>query len=476
LKLPFGLQVNRLPILSAKPLGLPVPAKRQLNAVYPRNGGWYNVLNSPIQESYAGAWQQNVLYPESQPSLLTFSAVFACVSGISSDIAKLRMKLMEKRGPIWVEVESHPFLKVLRQPNDYQTYIQFRQQWIQSLLLSGNAYIALERNNRGGAGMGDISAMYVLDPCKVKPLVSDSGLVFYELAPDPLSQVQDAITIPAEDIMHDRINTLWHPLIGVSPLTACAASAYLGAKIQGDSAQFFANRAMPGGMLSAPGRIGDDTATRLSETFHANFGGTNMGKVLIAGDGLKFEPFRMTAEQSQTAEQLKMTVSDVGRAFRYPEWKMGGPVPAYATGYQAYQLSYFADTLQFYIEGSESCYDQAFGFGPNMGVELDTDNLMRMDTASLYETINKAKEWMHVDEQRLKAGYGPTEGGDDIYKQHQDHSLKALAARDKSDDPFGTKSKAAPANPQPADPNAGREIDLDFAEAADEFEEELTAA
>lgn len=449
MKLPFGFELR----------------KRQLNAVYPRNGGWYNILNSPVLESYQGAWQQNVLYPESQPSLLTSSPVFACVSGISSDIAKMRLKMMRKEGPIWVEVESGKgsnFLPVLSTPNHYQTDLQFLQQWVQSILLSGNAYIALERNNRGGEGMGDISAMHVLDPCSVRPLVSDSGMVFYQVSADPMADVFDTIVIPAEDIIHDRINCHWHKLIGVAPLTACAASGYLGARIQADAAQFYSNRAMPGGMISAPKFISNETAARLKETFESEFSGTNIGKVFIAGDGLTFQPFRMTAEASQTAEQLKMTVSDVARAFRYPEWKLGGQIPSYANNYQAYQLSYAADALQFYMEGIERSLDKAFAYSRSeLHVEFDDDNLLRMDTASLYDTVNKGERFLTVDEQRLRVGYDKTPGGDQVYRQEQDHSLPALAARDKSDDPFGTKAKSTP-NPQPADPNAARDQVVEF--------------
>ena len=202
------------------------------------------------------------------------------MTGIATDIAKLRIKLTENKDGIWVEVMSGPpWLSVLRKPNHYQTRIQFVEQWVLSLLLNGNAYILKQRDNRNV-----VNAMYPLCPLLVKPLVSDEdGSVFYQVQRDYLSkQMESAIVIPASEIIHDRMNCFWHPLIGVSPLYACALSATMGNKIQNSSTYFFDNQAIPGGILTAPGTISETTAVRLREEWQKNFGGENAGK----GSGL----------------------------------------------------------------------------------------------------------------------------------------------------------------------------------------------
>src|SRR5512137_449652 len=82
-----------------------------------------------IRESFTGAWQQGVTV-DSPKSLLSFSAVYACVTLISGDISKLRIMLMRRDDDgVWTEVESGPegaaFRPVLKKPNAYQTRIQF---------------------------------------------------------------------------------------------------------------------------------------------------------------------------------------------------------------------------------------------------------------------------------------------------------------------------------------------------------------
>jgi HK97 family phage portal protein len=375
-------------------------------------------------------------------SLLHFSAVFACVTGIASDIAKLRIKLCENANGIWTEITANqPWLSVLKRPNHFQNRIQFAENWAISKILAGNAYLLKERDRRGV-----VNGLYVLDPARVVPLVADNGDVYYQLNRDMLSrQFEDAVIVPAREIIHDRANCLYHPLIGISPLSACALSATMGNKIQENSVSFFQNRALPGGVISMPGKIDPDQVDRLEKKFKENYSGENFGNVWILGNDMKFDPITMTAEAAQLAEQLKWTVEDIARAFHYPMFKLGGELPPYAGNVEAMIISYYTDCLQILIESMELCLDEGLGLPFGMGTEFDIDNLMRMDTAALYKSNSDAVGggWMSPDEARFRANYKPVAGGLSPYLQQQNYSLAALAKRDAGDDPFKT-AKAQP--------------------------------
>jgi HK97 family phage portal protein len=413
-----------------------------------------------VSEPFTGAWQKEIPLDRHE-SLLRNSAVYACVTGIASDIAKLRIKLDQNINGIWTEVSSGPpWLSVLRKPNFYQNRIQFIEQWILSKLLQGNAYILKQRDNRG-----IVNAMYILDPRRVTPLVTEAGDVYYQLSDDPLSRLEDAIVAPASEIIHDRMPAFWHPLVGVPPLYACALSATLSNKIQHASAFFFQNRALPGGILTSPSHIPDDTAQRLKKDFEEKYSGDNIGRVIVAGDGLEFKPMQMTADASQLAEQLKLSKEDIAVAFHYPLFKLGGPLPPYAGNVEALIISYYTDCLQTLIESLELSLDEGLSLPATYGTELDLDNLMRMDTAALYDSNNKAVSggWMSPDEARFRANYKSVEGGNTPYLQQQNYSLAALAKRDASEDPFGGPRSAPPAlAPAPEPAKAFSEADLEL--------------
>jgi HK97 family phage portal protein len=402
-----------------------------------------------VREPFAGAWQRNIT-ADSQPSILAFSAVFACVTGIAADIGKMRIKLSENNDGIWEEItDSHgnsneaAWLAVLRKPNHYQTRIKFIEHWIISKLLYGAAYVWKERDSNR-----NVRALYVLDPQRVTVLVATDGSVWYQLSADPLSQVNEQITIPASEIIHDTMICLWHPLIGVSPIYACAMSATMGNKIQANSTNLFANLSRPGGVVMFPTAIDDDQAANFKRRWEENFGGGNMGRTAILDNGSKFEPIAIPAEAAQLIEQLRWTVEDVARAFHYPAFKLGGPMPTY-NSIDALITMYYTDCLQSLIESLELCLDEGLSLPENIGTEMDLDGLMRMDTKGLYEAITAAGDWMKLDEQRYRANLPALSvGGNTVYKQQQDFSIEALAKRDASEDPFASaKTAPAPATP-----------------------------
>jgi HK97 family phage portal protein len=415
----------------------------------PAGGGWWGL----VRESFAGAWQANVEV-DSKTSLLAFSAIFACVTMIANDIAKLRIKLMRLqraesgKEPLWLEEQTgaSPFLPLFSKPNHYQNRMQFVLQWIVSKLLWGNVYVLKRRDLRGLVRAG-----YVLDPQRVKPLIAPSGDIYYELATDNLSKLvaQDGrVVVPASEIIHDLMNPLWHPLVGVSPIYACGSSATLGNKIQANSARFFANSSRPSGVLTAPGAISDETAGRIKTLWETNFSGEKIGRLAVLGDGLKYEAMTIPAADAQLIEQLRWTVEDVARAFHVPMYKLGGAIPS-GLHVEALSQMYYNDCLQSLIEALEAALDEGFELPADLAPELDLRGLLRMDTAARFDANNKAVSggWLAPNEARRWESLAPADGGDSPMMQQQNWTLAQLAQRKA---PVDAPSVAPAPQPVPA--------------------------
>lgn len=404
-------------------------------------GGWWPMIKEP----YSGAWQHNDSW--TQETVLAHCAVYACVTLIANDIGKLRQRLMElDANGIWKETTSPAFSPVLKKPNSYQNHVQFKQWWQTSKLINGNAY-GLKRRDQRGVVVG----IYILDPCRVLPLVADDGSIYYQLSNDNLNRVGDGITVPAEEIIHDRMNCLFHPLVGVSPLYAAARAACQSLKMQSDSSTFFENGARPGGILSAPGAISDETAARLKAHWDANYTGKNAGRVAVVGDDLKFQQMKMSATDSQLIEQFNLTDKMICTAFHVPPSKVGvAPTPAGTTAAQENQ-KYYNDCIQVLAEEYEACMDEGLSlpvYPVQYGVELDIDGLLRMDMGAQVTTLTAAVKGsiMTTNEGRKRLNLPPVTGGDVVTAQQQDYSLEALAKRD-ANDPFAKPTVAAPATP-----------------------------
>ena len=410
------------------------------------NRGWFPL----IRESFSGAWQRNVV-EQSPENILTFSAVYACVSLIASDIGKLRVRLVELDADgIWNEVENSAYSPVLRKPNHFQTRIAFFENWITSKLIHGNAYILKQRDQRGV-----VSALYVLDPTRVTPLVSTDGEVFYRIAQDDLAG-NDSTVVPAREIIHDVMSALYHPLCGVSPITACGLAAIQGLRVQQHSSDFFRNGAQPGGLLMFPQTLSTEKATELQRIWEDNYGGENTGRIAVLGGDMKYEPLKvMNATDAQLIEQLRWTAENVCTAFHVPPYMIGvGPPPNY-NNIEALSVQYYTQCLQNKIESIEILLDEGLSLQGKLGTEFDLDDLMRMDTQTRSQVSKDAVGSGAVSPNEARKRFWnlpPVAGGNSPYLQEQNYSLEALAKRDAAADPFASTAALPPA-PDEASPD-----------------------
>jgi HK97 family phage portal protein len=417
---PFTLFERTAPALQQKSIPLSPLSGR---------GSWWPVIREP----YQGAWQRN--NELSADTALSFSAVFACTTLIMGDIGKLSMRLVEwdDEDRVWTPRENPAYSPVLRTPNHYQNSQQFIETWVASKLNSGNTYVLKQRDGRGV-----VNALYVLDPARVTPMVAQDRSIYYELKRDDISGLpKEIVLVPASEIIHDRLNSVFHPLMGVSPLYALAHVTRQGLSIQSNSTKLFTNGSIPGGVLTAPGSINDTTAQRLKEYWETEFSGDNVGKVAVLGDGLKYEGMAWNAVDLQLIEQLKWTGETVCGAYKVPPYLVSiGPPPPYANITPLIQL-YYGVCLQPMMTAIEKTLDRGLNMGPDYGnrygVELDPDDLIWLDA----EAKSKAAQdgigsgGMSPNEARQRYyGLGPVEGGETPYLQEQNWPLRLLSKRE----------------------------------------------
>lgn len=391
-------------------------------AAGPGRDGWQPLVREP----FTGAWQRNM--EERHETVLTYPTLYACLNRINSDIGKLPFVLkVEGDDGIWrVDTANTAYWPVLRKPNQYQTAQQFRESWVLSKLIQGNTYILKGRDDRGV-----VVRMWVLDPCRVQPMIADSGDVFYQINYGsannllPESYPAEQLIVPASEIIHDRMNCFHHQLIGVPPLCAANWAAVKNLKILKDSTTFFTNGANPGGILSAPAGMSDEDAALVKEYWNTNFKGSNAGNVAVIGADMKFTPFAFKAADSQLVEQMEYSDQQITQPFGIPPFKVGiGSIPAGMKVDDVNQL-YYSDSLQSLIEAMEALLDEGLGIKRPQGVELDLEPLLRMDVGKQADVHTKLTGGgiETPNEGRRAFGLAPLEGGDTVYMQQQDYPL-----------------------------------------------------
>jgi HK97 family phage portal protein len=407
-------------------------------------GGWNNGDRGP-----PGSWQMNLNNGRGTQELVAFSAVYACINTISSDISKLPVLInaVDLDTKARTERPQDYYAMLFRTPNNYQTCADFLFSFVQSFLFQGNAYCYCGKRN----GRGEITEMHILNPYRVKPLVADTGEIFYECSEDFLAGLAPNTIVPERDMIHHRLPLLpGFPLIGVTPVFAAAASSAVGLKILQNSQMFFANSSRPSGFLTAPGKVSEPTANRLSVEWDENYTGSRYGKTAMLPEGLKWEPVTITAQDAQLIEQLRWSVEDVARVFRVPVFMLGDMTKVSYRNTEQLARAYLTNCLSYYIATIETRFNRAFDFPPTFEVKFDLSALLRTEIDVRYTAYTQALNagWQTVNEVRSQEGLGPVNGGDEPHVQQQMIPLSSADGKQANAAP--TPAPAPNDNPAPA--------------------------
>ena len=371
--------------------------------------------------------------------LTKFSAVYACVNILSTDLAKLPIRVFRDLDNGGTErVKTHPLSRLFRKPNHYQTRMDFITQLMVSVLMRGDAFVYFEYDSRGQP-----SAMYVLNPDNVTPIVdSKTGEVFYSVGSEPLitdisrvglaEQLDKRWSLPSRYVMHHRLMTFKNPLEGVSPLHAAAMSASTGLSIQSQQDDFFKNQARPSGVLKTSEILDEAVIARLRTQWENLFSasGSKFGGTAVLEQGVSWEQLTMTAVDAQLIETLKFTVQDVASSFRVPNFLLGDLSSATYKNAETLFRVYLQTSLSYYIEALENRFNTHFDLEKDdLRVEFDVRQFLRTDFDTRMSGLKNAVQGgvYTPNEARRTEGLPDVEGGDNAFMQQQMAPVAALA-------------------------------------------------
>ena len=421
-------------------------SEKNINTAKPvRSVGTWKPL---VHEPFTGAWERN---QEIQlTDSLTSYAVFACISLISKDVGKLPIIARTEENGIKTNIKFKG-LEVINKPNKYQTRQQFLEAWINSKASNGNTYIYKQRDI-----YGKIEGLIVLDYKTTVVCINPEGEIYYRIFEDPLNNTGEQILVPASEIIHDRQNTLYHPLVGLSPIVACALPSSTGQNIQQYANKFFGNDARPSGILSTSEDLNEEDAGKIKQGWDKKYANGGEGGVALVSGGVTYQALSVPAADSQMIEHLKLSGEIVCTTFNVPAFKIGiGAAPSGTVEYL--NSKYYSDCLQSYVESIENLLNDNLEIPSNVILEFDLRSLFRMDSNAQMSYLKEGvgSGIFSPNEARAELGKAPVEGGESPVMQQQNYSLSALSKRDAKEDPFST-APAAPtvASNAPEEPSA----------------------
>jgi len=351
-----------------------------------------------------------------------FAPVFACWRVISEEIARIPVYVADiQDNNVKIKNTTSAASRVLRNPNNYQTISDFLLYISQSLLADGNAYVYGPRNDRF-----ERQAAYPINPKKVKPYISEvDGDIYYHIADSEvlsIGDIQEGFWVPARDMMHVRLFTYEHPLIGISPLTAASLGINAGLNINAQTAAFFGNMGRPSGIIKHPKKLDASYVTRIKEQFKAATTGPNVGDPIVFQDGMDWTPLTMTAVDAEIIASYKLTEKQVAQVYRVPPFFLGDLEVAKIASVEALMGYFINSGLGFYLTHFSNAFAKFFGLSTNQEIVFDYEEaLLRGDLKGRMEAYKTGIQGgiFSVNEGRKVFQLPPVEYGNEVRMQQQ---------------------------------------------------------
>jgi HK97 family phage portal protein len=339
------------------------------------------------------------------------STVLGCVQAIASGIASLPLNVYQHTAAGKIEAEDHPLLRLVRNgPNENQSWPDFVEWWVAQTLLRGNGLVEVLRD-----GSGRLAELKPVPWESVSCQLLKNGRLAYDVAnPGLFGRTGRVRRLLASEVSHlrDRSDDGY---VGRSRLQRAASVVSAALSTQEHSASLMLNSAVPGGVLTAPGPLGKDTATQLAGRWSSNYGAQNRGKIAVLGDGLKFEPMAFSPEDSELLATRRFTTEELCRIYQVPPPVIGDLSNGSFTNSETAGRWFATLTLTPWVrklecEMTRSLLSEQSRLSHQ--IEIDLSGLLRGDPESRWQSHKIAIEAGILDagEIRELEGWNPRKG------------------------------------------------------------------
>ena len=344
---------------------------------------------------------QSSAYVDYQTAL-TVNSVWACVSLISDTISALPVDTYIRKDGIAYPYRPRPLW--VGKPDAMIPSVAFWQQTMTSLLLDGNAFIRMFKDNKG-----EILSMMVLNPLAVTVSRNAMGQKLF------VYTGEEGKTLTVDEVLHIAGSMLLPgELRGKSPVDTLKENIGLAISLEGFAARFFGQGTLTQGVIEYPGALTAEQAENLARSFDRQHKGFRKAhKTGILSGGAVFKPTTIANDQAQMLDSRRLAVEDVARAYRVPTDMIG-----LNNGGQSYssieqkQIAFVTHTLRPYLAKLEDAFSTLLP--DNAYLAFNTDDLLRGDYATRIEGYSKLLQngVLSTNEVRRKENMRPIDGGD----------------------------------------------------------------
>lgn len=311
------------------------------------------IINSktPSMESFIDFVEGQDIYGTDFTGIKAFknSDIFTGVNIIASDIAQSSFKPLDN-----VDLNSNVLHLLNKQPNDTQSHYLFMYALIVNLVLTGNAYALIHRDDE------EVTSLEFVQTQNVNVIQSiDDGTWRYEVTMPYGSIMYKA---KPKDILHFRVSTV-DGFLGRSPLLSLQSEVAMQTNGLNILNKFFAKGIFNGGQLKLKGSaLNNDAKKQIRQDFESVNGN---GGIMVLDDTQEFTDNPVNTDVLKLIQGNQFSTKQIAKVLGIPLNRFG------------MELVNSADSVQndLYIASTLSTYEQAIcdEISMKLGIELELD-------------------------------------------------------------------------------------------------------
>jgi HK97 family phage portal protein len=249
----------------------------------------------------------------------------------------------------------------------------------------------------------------------------DDGELFYSVGSNPFVADGVQYVVPQREILHLRVLTPRHVLIGESPIKAAALAAGVNVALARSQATFFSQMSRPSGVLSSEMPLNKDQLASLREAWSQQSQKMAQGHVPILSGNLKFQPFGITSQDAQLMEAQRFSVEQIAMCYGVPLPVIGDLSNSTLSNAETLVSLWLSISLGSLLENVEQSLTKTFELPARENINFDVAGLLRTDFLTRIDGLTRAVQGglFSPNEARAREGLHPVDDGDRVIVQQQ---------------------------------------------------------
>lgn len=352
------------------------------------------------------------------------AAVYAAVNLIARSASDITWYVQDDDGN---EIDNHPVLRLLTRPNNEMSGTRMFERMFTFLLLSGNAYLRRVVGTDEGRPIG----LYVLRSDLMRAVLNQdrTAVVGWQYG-----MGAGAVRYTAEDVLHIKE---FHPtddFYGLSRLEVAARDIDVANAAKEWNLKLLQNDLRPGGLFNFRGELTPEQRQEIRHMLDERSGPSGAGRyILTEGAEATFTPITVNPKDIDWLQGQKYTLRQICAVFGVPSELLGDSENKTYSNYREARRALYEETILPLMDLVQDELNRwlmpAYKDTRPVRLVYDRDSIeaLQEERERKYAYLANA-DWVKLNEKREATGYGPVDGGDEVFLPVGKMPLSAMVA------------------------------------------------